>query len=200
MDTVKVGAFLRELRKEKNMTQEQLAEIFQVTNRTVSRWETGSNMPDVSLLLEIADYYQLDVREILNGVRNAPESEESITNEAQHAALQEVAEYVDSDKEKMATKTRIYAIAGLLAVIINICLTNFGPADSLPATLIRKACTLTVYLALSASILYTTDRLQVLQRKTKEKLKKNLLPILLIAFGAIILLLTVIPMLMVGAA
>lgn len=59
MDTVKVGAFLRELRKEKNLTQEQLAEVFQVTNRTVSRWETDSNMPDISLLLEIADYYQL---------------------------------------------------------------------------------------------------------------------------------------------
>ena len=61
MDTVKVGAFLRELRKEKNMTQEQLAEVFGITNRTVSRWETGSNMPDIGLLLEIADYYQLEV-------------------------------------------------------------------------------------------------------------------------------------------
>ena len=75
MDTVKVGAFLRELRKEKNLTQEQLAEVFQVTNRTVSRWETGSNMPDISLLLELADYYQLEVSEILNGERK-PAAEE----------------------------------------------------------------------------------------------------------------------------
>ena len=174
--------------------------MFSVTTRTVSRWETGSNVPDVSLLLEIADYYQLDVREILNGERNVSETKEPETHEPELVALQEVAQYVDYDKEKMATKTRIYAIAGLLAVIINVCLTNFGPADSLPFTLIRKACTLTVYLALSASILYTTDRLQVLQRKTKEKLKKNLLPILLIVFGAIVLLLTVVPVLLVGAA
>ena len=200
MDTVKVGAFLRELRKEKNLTQEQLSEVFQVTNRTVSRWETGSNMPDVSLLLEIADYYQLDVREILNGERNVPEAKEPNRIETQTAALQEVAEYVDSDKEKMATKTRIYAIAGLLAVITNVCLTNFDPADSLPVTIVKKSCTLIVYLALSASILYTTDRLQILQRKTKEKLKKNLLPILLIVIGAVALLLTVIPMFFVGVA
>ena len=56
MDTVKIGNFLRELRKEKNLTQEQLAEVFSVSNRTVSRWETGSNMPDISLLLEMAEY------------------------------------------------------------------------------------------------------------------------------------------------
>ena len=199
MDMIKVGSFLRELRKEKNLTQEQLAEIFQVTNRTVSRWETGSNMPDVSLLLEIAEYYQLDVREILNGERNAPTEEASDAKTEDHAKLQEVAAYVDSDKEKMATKTRIYAIAGLIAVICNVCLTNFGPADSLPVNLIKKLCVLLVYLALSASILYTTDRLQILQRKYKQKLRKNLLPILLIVIGGFALLLAVIPLLMISA-
>ncbi len=205
MDTVKVGAFLRELRKEKNLTQEQLAEVFQVTNRTVSRWETGSNMPDVSLLLEIADYYQLDVREILNGERKPPEEtkpgeEDPVANEEQKAQLQEVALYVDSDKEKMALRTRIYAIIGLIAIIIDVCLNNFGPADSTPVTIIKKICILLVYLALSASILYTTERLQVLQRKYKEKLKKNFLPILLIIIGAVALLLTVIPFFMIGVA
>ncbi|MBR4733915.1 MAG: helix-turn-helix transcriptional regulator [Lachnospiraceae bacterium] len=200
MDTVKVGAFLRELRKEKNLTQEQLAEVFQVTNRTVSRWETGSNMPDVSLLLEIADYYQLDVREILNGERKPPEEKKTDADADQKAQLQEMAQYVDSDKEKMALRTRIYAIIGLIAIIINVCLNNFGPADSTPATIIKKICILLVYLALSASILYTTERLQVLQRKYKEKLKKNFLPILLIIIGAVALLLTVIPFFMIGVA
>ena len=166
MDTIKVGNFLRELRKEKNLTQEQLAEVFQVTNRTISRWETGSNMPDISLLLEIAEYYSLEVSEILNGERKAAVSEAAGTE------LQEVAEYADADKEKMALKTRVYAIAGLLATIISVCLTNFGPADNSGVNLLKKCCTLIVYLALSASIIYTTDRLQVLQRKYKEKLKK----------------------------
>lgn len=199
MDTVKVGAFLRELRKGKNLTQEQLAEVFQVTNRTVSRWETGSNMPDVSLLLEIADYYELDVREILNGERKPPETEKLPDDAEQKTQLREVAEYVDSDKEKMATRTRIYAIAGLIAVIISVLLSNFAPAGNLLAEGIRKICTLLVYLALSASILYTTDRLQILQRKYKAKLKKNLLPILLIVIGAIALLLTLAPLFIIGS-
>ena len=46
MDTKKIGAFLKQCRKEKNLTQEQLAEKFGVSARTVSRWETGINMPD----------------------------------------------------------------------------------------------------------------------------------------------------------
>ena len=45
MDTKKIGAFLKQCRKEKNLTQEQLAEKFGVSARTVSRWETGINMP-----------------------------------------------------------------------------------------------------------------------------------------------------------
>ena len=56
MDQKKTGAFLKELRKEKKLTQEQLAEILQVSNRTVSRWENGANLPDLDLLIQIADY------------------------------------------------------------------------------------------------------------------------------------------------
>ena len=59
MDTKKIGAFLKQCRKEKNLTQEQLAEKFGVSVRTVSRWETGSNMPDLSILVELADYYDI---------------------------------------------------------------------------------------------------------------------------------------------
>ena len=59
MDQKKTGYFLKQLRNEKKLTQEQLAEKFQITSRTVSRWETGSNMPDISMLLELADFYEV---------------------------------------------------------------------------------------------------------------------------------------------
>ncbi|MBP5606675.1 MAG: helix-turn-helix domain-containing protein [Lachnospiraceae bacterium] len=194
MDTVKIGNFLRELRKEKNLTQEQLAEVFSVSNRTISRWETGSNMPDISLLLEIAGFYQLDVSEILNGERRPAsdkDAAEDVTNET--SALTDVAEYADSDKEKMALKTRIYSIVGLIAVIVNVMLGNFFPDDNGAIFWIKKLCTLMIYLALSAGILYTTERLQILQRKYKEKLRKNLPAFILIAVGAVALLLAIAP-------
>ena len=70
MNQQKIGGFLRELRIEKNFTQEQLAEALGVSNRSVSRWETGSNMPDLDLLLELSRFYGVGVDEILDGKRN----------------------------------------------------------------------------------------------------------------------------------
>ena len=52
MNQEKVGKFLKELRKQKGLTQEQIAEIFHVSNRTISRWENGNNMPDLDVLMK----------------------------------------------------------------------------------------------------------------------------------------------------
>lgn len=71
MDQMKIGNFLKELRKEKGITQAQLAETLNVSARTVSRWETGSNMPDISILVDIADYYDISIPEIINGERKS---------------------------------------------------------------------------------------------------------------------------------
>ena len=59
MDQRKIGAFLKALRKEQGLTQEQLAELLHVSGRTVSRWETGSNMPDIGMLVELAEQFEI---------------------------------------------------------------------------------------------------------------------------------------------
>ena len=69
MDQKKIGNFLRELRKEKNLTQEQVADKLGVSGRTISRWETGAYMPDISLIVDIAEMYDVDVRDIIDGER-----------------------------------------------------------------------------------------------------------------------------------
>ena len=69
MDQKKIGNFLKELRKEKNLTQEQAADKLGVSGRTISRWETGAYMPDISLIVDIAEMYDVDVRDIINGER-----------------------------------------------------------------------------------------------------------------------------------
>lgn len=71
MDQIKIGAFLKELRKEKELTQEQLAEELSVSGRTISRWETGSNMPDISMLVVLADFYEVSIPEIIAGERKS---------------------------------------------------------------------------------------------------------------------------------
>ena len=69
MDQKKIGNFLKALRKEKNLTQEQAADRLGVSGRTISRWETGAYMPDISLLVDIAEMYGVDVRDIIDGER-----------------------------------------------------------------------------------------------------------------------------------
>jgi len=98
MNQVKIGAFLRELRKGKGLTQEQLAEQFNISRRSVSRWETGSNMPDVVLLIEIADFFEVDIREIIDGERKS----ENMDKEKE--TLKKVAEYADAEKFKLKNK------------------------------------------------------------------------------------------------
>lgn len=71
MDQIKIGVFLKELRKAKGLTQEQFAEVLNVSSRTVSRWETGSNMPDISMLVEIAVFYDVSIPEIVQGERKS---------------------------------------------------------------------------------------------------------------------------------
>lgn len=192
MDTIKTGNFLRELRKEKNLTQEQLADVFNVSARTVSRWETGSNMPDISILVEIADYYQLDVREILNGER-------SKELPADISALKDVAEYADKEQEKLALHTRIYAIAGIVGMITYLCLRTFGNSDNIIVNLVASVALILVYAALASSLIYTSARLQTLQRKIKMKIRKNLIFIIITIVVSVLLLLFVVPLLLVGA-
>lgn len=113
MNQQKTGEFLKRLRKEKGLTQEQLAEQFYVSSRTISRWETGSNLPDVSTLIELADYYEVDIRELINGERKS----ETMDKETKET-LVKVAQYA-TKKEKLAQAKVLYiAIAFAAEVLI----------------------------------------------------------------------------------
>ena len=68
MDQMKIGAYLKELRKEKDLTQEQIAEKFGVSQRSVSRWENGYTMPDISVLIEMADYTNEEKKKLVNSL------------------------------------------------------------------------------------------------------------------------------------
>ena len=67
MEQVKIGKFITECRKNKNMTQAQLAEKLNITDRAVSKWETGKGMPDSSIMLELCNELGITVNELLSG-------------------------------------------------------------------------------------------------------------------------------------
>lgn len=112
MDQVKIGNFLKMLRNEKKLTQEQLAEKFNVSNRTVSRWENGNNMPDLSILTELADFYDVDIREIIDGERKS----EKMNNDTKDL-LNKVAKYSD-DEKKLLKKKMIDMSLGTLLILL----------------------------------------------------------------------------------
>lgn len=95
MDSKKIGIFLKTIRKEKGLTQEQLAEILSVSGRTVSRWETGINMPDLSILIQIADYYDIEINDILGEERKSGN-----VNSDLKETLNKVADYASIEKEQ----------------------------------------------------------------------------------------------------
>lgn len=114
MDQKKVGLFLKTLRKEKNITQEVLAETLNVSNRTVSRWETGSNMPDISLLVELSEFYQVSIPEIINGERKS----EKMNQETKDTAIK-MAEYSKNElnTEKRKIISALLMIFGVFIII-----------------------------------------------------------------------------------
>lgn len=69
MEQKKIGAFILELRKEKNMTQQELADKIGVTDRAISKWENGRGMPDLSLIKPLCDELGITINELLSGER-----------------------------------------------------------------------------------------------------------------------------------
>lgn len=125
MDQTKIGMFFRELRKEKGLTQEQLAEQFGVSRRTVSRWETGSNMPDLDILIEMADYYGVELRELLDGERK----EKRMDKDMEETVLK-VADYSNEMKQKITRNMHYLFIGGLAAAVLHLILVFTDHADN----------------------------------------------------------------------
>src|SRR5690606_10148952 len=108
------------LRNEKNFTQEKLAEQFSVSRRTVSRWETGSNMPDLDVLIEMADFFDVDLRELLDGERRNGKMDKELKD-----TVLKVADYSNSEKKRITRIVRVYFVAGIIASIVNALLNFF---------------------------------------------------------------------------
>ena len=82
MNQEKTGKFIANLRKEKNMTQQELAEKLNVTDRAISHWENGRRLPDISLLKELGDVFNVTIDEIINGERITEKDQKKLLNDS----------------------------------------------------------------------------------------------------------------------
>ena len=168
MDIVKIGKFLQNLRNEKGLTQEQLAEMVGVARRTVSRWETGTNMPDLDILIELSDFYAIDLREILNAERKS----ERMNEETKDTVLQ-VVEYSNEEKKRSAKIVTLYLSFGIIALLINAVMNLMEFDDTFWVGFLQG---ITFGLALGAmiiSLLYATGLLEKLRTFKKRLLTWN---------------------------
>lgn len=172
MDQIKIGSFLKELRKEKGITQEQLAEALNVSNRTVSRWETGSNMPDISILVDIADYYDISIPEIINGERKS-----ETMNKEERELAKTMSDYATIEKENIFKEMKVQSIIGLCALIIYLILHETGAYmynDVLEK--ITGYCQTLVFVTVLLMAAFTTGSLSKLRNKSRRALALEGLP------------------------
>lgn len=111
MDNIRTGRFIADLRKEKGWTQVELADKLGVTDKAVSRWETGKGFPDISLMKPISETLEITVNELLVGVRIDPEYSQK---KADDTIIQTL-----SDSKELVNKiinVAIFALGGIVLV------------------------------------------------------------------------------------
>lgn len=118
MDQVKVGKFIAQERKRKKLTQEQLAEQLGINNRTISRWENGKNMPDISLYKPLCEILDISIEELINGEKT--EKKDLIKN--YEKAIISTIDSSDKTRQKMSKliKILLFVICAISIAIISI--------------------------------------------------------------------------------
>ncbi len=112
MDQVKIGRFIAECRKKQNLTQLQLAEKLNITDRAVSKWETGKSMPDSSIMLELCDILKISVNDLLRGEVITVDNH---NKESEKIILEMIKQKEESDKRLLAME---WVIGGLSVAVL----------------------------------------------------------------------------------
>lgn len=110
MDQIKIGKFIAACRKEKGYTQASLAEELGITDRAVSKWETGKSLPDSSIMLELCELLSINVNELLKG-------EHMDMEEYAKASQEIILDFKKRDEEKTRFLLKVETSMGILVII-----------------------------------------------------------------------------------
>ena len=121
MDIVKIGKFIAECRKGKNLTQMQLAEKLNITDRAVSKWERGKALPDSSIMLELCDILCISVNELLSGEKINMEN----NNQKNEELLLEMAKELEKKNKTIWTSMWAIMIVSITALIAGLFIAAF---------------------------------------------------------------------------
>ncbi len=110
MDQLRIGRFIAEKRKEKNLTQMQLAEKLGITDRAVSKWETGRSLPDASIMLELCSLLNITVNDLLSGEVVSMENHDERTEKL---LLEMIKEKEKADKRLLSVEIVIGVLSSI---------------------------------------------------------------------------------------
>lgn len=109
MDQIKTGKFIQEMRKRKNLTQRQLAEMLGISDKTISKWETGNGLPEVGLMPDLCTILEISVNELLAGQKL---NKNQYFNKAEENMINLMSENNEAKK-----KLVLSIIVGIIAII-----------------------------------------------------------------------------------
>ncbi len=118
MDQVKVGEFISRARKERGMTQKELAEQIGISDKTISRWETGNGLPDMAYLTPLCDFLEVSVNELLSGEKLPPNEYSMKAEENIIALLQE--------NQNNKRSGRVQFAIGIILLIVSVIILNMS--------------------------------------------------------------------------
>lgn len=125
MDQVKIGRFIAECRKNSGLTQMQLAEKLNITDRAVSKWETGKSMPDSSIMLELCDILKITVNDLLCG---EVVSMENYNKEMENKLIEMVKQKEESDK-RLLTLEVVLGVLSCIVLFVPILIASYLPME-----------------------------------------------------------------------
>ena len=143
MDQVKIGKFIAVRRKAAGLTQMQLAEKLNITDRAVSKWETGKSLPDSSIMLDLCDVLKISVNDLLTG---EVVTVDNYNKELENNLLEMIKQKEDSDRRLLRAEL-VMGICCLLPLIGAIIIVNTVPMTELTGTLIVLAGLLPLLIA-----------------------------------------------------
>ena len=121
MDQIKIGKFIAECRKKNNLTQMQLAEKLNITDRAISKWENGKAMPDSSIMLDLCNILKISVNELLSGEMISMENK----NEKQEQLLLDMAKETEEKNKIIWTSMWVIMIVSMISLFAGIFIVAF---------------------------------------------------------------------------
>ncbi len=181
MDQVKIGKFIQDLRKQKKLTQRDLAEKLGVSNRAVSKWESGISMPDLSLFKPLCDELGITINELYNGEKD--------TNKIPDDNIINTIKIADKKYTTDVVGYLVYKILGIALIVFGYCYINvdgifptlclvigavFGIISSFRLTnslkKLYKVITNIIYIILWVSIIFIVDDINIVENEAKPRL------------------------------